>query len=202
MYLRAYLIVLRRFGTKPNSEFSKDRIKLIKEKKMKKFVLLFLPFVLAFFICAKAEKGMETDDNFPAAPEFTLTELSGNEILLSDYEGKVIFLNFWATWCPPCRAEIPGFVKVYDKYKNKGMQIIGISLDRTGEDKVLNFVKEYKINYPVVMGTKKLIRDYEPGRAIPVTFIIDQSGKIRHKHIGYMDKGTLERYFLELAEEK
>lgn len=169
---------------------------------MKKFVLLFLPIVLVFFLCAKAEKGVETENNFPAAPEFSLTDLRGNEISLSDYEGKVVFLNFWATWCPPCRAEIPGFVEVYEKYKNKGMQIIGISLDIAGVDKVLNFVKKYKINYPVAMETRELIRDYEPGRAIPVTIIIDQNGKIRHKHIGYMDKGTLERYFLKLEEEK
>lgn len=169
---------------------------------MKKFVLLFLPIVLVFFLCAKAEKGVETENNFPAAPEFSLTDLRGNEISLSDYEGKVVFLNFWATWCPPCRDEIPGFVEVYEKYKNKGMQIIGISLDIAGVDKVLNFVKKYKINYPVAMETRELIRDYEPGRAIPVTIIIDQNGKIRHKHIGYMDKGTLERYFLKLEEEK
>lgn len=182
---------------------NRKRWKLIKkEKKMKKFVLFFLPIVLVFFLCAKAEKGVETENNFPAAPEFSLTDLRGNEISLSDYEGKVVFLNFWATWCPPCRAEIPGFVEVYEKYKNKGMQIIGISLDIAGVDKVLNFVKEYKINYPVAMETRELIRDYEPGRAIPVTIIIDQNGKIRHKHIGYMDKGTLERYFLKLEEEK
>lgn len=181
---------------------SQGRIKVIKEKKMKKFVLLFLPIVLVFFLCAKAEKGVETENNFPAAPEFSLTDLVGNEISLSDYEGKVIFLNFWATWCSPCRAEIPGFVELYEKYENKGMQIIGISLDMAGVNKVLNFVKEYKINYPVAMATRKMYSDYEPGRAIPVTIIIDQKGKIRHKHIGYMDKGTLERYFLELEEEK
>lgn len=169
---------------------------------MKKLALLFFPIVLGFFLCAKAEKGVETDDNFPDAPEFSIMDLRGNEISLSDYMGKVIFLNFWATWCPPCRTEIPGFVEMYDKYKNEGIQIIGISLDMTGVDKVFDFVKEYQINYPVAMLTRKMYSDYEPGRAIPVTIIIDKNGKIRHKHIGYMDKGILERYFLELAKEK
>lgn len=170
--------------------------------KMKKIILILLPLVLAFFLCAKTEKQDFSDNPSIAAPEFTLTDLSGNEIVLSDYKGKVVFLNFWATWCPPCRAEIPGFVEAYAEYKDKGMEIIGVSVDRVGSDKVLDFARAFKINYPVVMYTAKIIRDYEPGRAIPTTIIIDKNGKIRHKHIGYMDKGTIERYFLDLAEEK
>lgn len=172
------------------------------EKKMKKMAWLFLPLVLVFSLCAKAEKQDFSDNPSIAAPEFTLTDLSGNEIVLSNYKGKVVFLNFWATWCPPCRAEIPGFVEAYAEYKDKGMEIIGISVDRVGSDKVLDFAKAFKINYPVVMYTTEIIRDYEPGRAIPTTIVIDKNGKIRHKHIGYMDKGTMERYFLDLAEEK
>lgn len=176
--------------------------KRFREKEMKKLALLFIPFVIVFSLCAKAEKDTESNINFPLAPEFTLTDLAGSEISLSDYKGKVIFLNFWATWCPPCRTEIPGFVEIYEKYKDKGMQILGISLDRAGEQKVLDFVKEYKINYPVAMGTKNIVRDYEPGNFIPSTFVIDQNGKIRHKHIGYLHKSALEKYFLDLAKEK
>ncbi|MFP4082100.1 MAG: TlpA family protein disulfide reductase [Candidatus Aminicenantes bacterium] len=169
---------------------------------MKNLALLLACFILVFSVCAKAEKDMSSSDNSPPAPGFTALDLDGNEISLSDYEGKVIFLNFWATWCPPCRAEIPGFVEVYDKYKNKGMQIIGVSLDRTGKDKVLDFAHEYKINYPVVMGTRKLVNDYRPGRFIPSTIIIGQDGNIREKHVGYLDKQTMEKYFLELTSEK
>lgn len=176
------------------------RIKL--EKKMKKLALLFLPLVLIFSLCANTKKGDLSDSPFSTAPAFTLTDLGGNELILSDYKGKVVFLNFWATWCPPCRAEIPGFVEAYAEYKDKGMEIIGISVDRGGLGKVFDFVKAYQINYPVVMYTTQIIRDYEPGRAIPTTIIIDKNGMIRHKHIGYMNKGTLERYFLDLAEEK
>ena len=169
---------------------------------MKKFTWLLLPLVMVIFVCAKAEKTDIRDKNFPKAPEFTLKDLGGEEISLSDYSGKVVFLNFWATWCPPCRDEIPGFVEVYKQYKNKGMEIIGISLDRLNPESVLKFAEKYKINYPVVMGTAKIVRDYEPGWAVPTTIIIDQKGKIRHKHIGYMDKENLRNYFQKLIEVK
>ncbi len=171
---------------------------------MKKLALLFLPLVLIFSLCANTnkEEGRSSDSPFSPAPDFTLTDLRGNQVMLSDYKGKVVFMNIWATWCPPCRAEIPGFVKAYAEYKDKGLEIIGISVDQGGRDKVIDFAKAFQINYPVVMYTNQIIRDYEPGRAIPVTIVIDKEGMIRHKHIGYMDKETLERYFFDLAEEK
>lgn len=169
---------------------------------MKRLALLLVPFVLVFSLCAEAEKDAESDNHFSLAPEFTLTDIEGNEISLSDYKGNVVFLNFWATWCPPCRAEIPGFVEMYEKYKKNGMKIIGVSLDRTGEKKVLDFAKKYKINYPVAFGTREIFNDYRPGHFIPSTIIIDRKGKIRHKHIGYLDKKALENYFLSLDKEK
>lgn len=133
------------------------------------------------------------------APDFLIKDLNGQDITLSAHQGKVVFLNFWATWCPPCKAEIPGFIEIFEKYKDRGMVIIGISLDSGGENKIREFVEEYKITYPVAKGSMKLAREYGTGRVIPETFIIDQQGRIRHKHIGYMDKETLEGYFLELA---
>jgi len=114
----------------------------------------------------------------------------------------VIFLNFWATWCGPCKDEIPDFVEVYDKYNEKGLEIIGISLDRIGVGKLQNFVREYKINYPIVLGSQKVQDDYKPGQFIPVTFIIDREGKIRHRQVGPMRKDTIEKIFLYLEEEK
>lgn len=169
---------------------------------MKRLIWFLLPFVVVLFVCAKTEKTDTPGNNYPQASEFTLKDLKGNEISLSNYSGKVVFLNFWATWCAPCRIEIPGFVEMYKQYKDKGMEIIGISTDRLGSDSVLKFAEKYKINYPVVMGTAKIIKDYEPGPYIPTTFIVDQNGKIRHRHIGYMNKETLKDYFLKLIEEK
>jgi len=169
---------------------------------MKRFILVLLPLVIVLFVCADAEKASIFSDNSPQASDFTVKDLKGRKIALSDYSGKVVFLNFWATWCGPCKAEIPDFIEAYKQYKDKGMQIIGISVDRISPKSVLKFAEKYKINYPVIMGTAKIQKDYEPGPYVPTTIIVDQKGKIRHRHIGYMSKETLEDYFLKLTEEK
>ena len=169
---------------------------------MKRFILVLLPLVIVLFVCAKTEKTSIFGNNSSQAPDFTVKDLKGREISLSNYSGKVVFLNFWATWCAPCKAEIPDFIEAYKQYKDKGMEIIGISVDRISPKSVLKFVEKYKINYPVVMGTDKIQKDYEPGPYVPTTIIIDQEGKIRHRHIGYMSKETLKDYFQKLTEEK
>ena len=133
------------------------------------------------------------------APDFSLKDLDGKNIAFSDYSGKVLFLNFWASWCPPCRNEIPGFVEVYEKYKNQGMVILGVSVDHGGVDLVKSFAKQNNITYPLAMVTRQIIEDYRPGNSIPFTIIIDREGKIRERHLGYLDKRELERIFLELS---
>jgi len=168
---------------------------------MKRFKWLFFPLALVLLLAISAENATAQEKNYPDAPDFTLTDLSGNEVSLSSLNGKVIFLNFWATWCPPCRKEIPGFIEIYEKYKNQGIVVIGISVDKTGVDSVRDFVEKEKITYPVVMSTTDVVNDYKPGRFIPTTIIVDKNGKIRHKHIGYMDKDTLEKNFLDLNKE-
>ncbi len=139
------------------------------------------------------------------APDFELTDLAGKTISLSAYKGKVLFLNFWATWCPPCREEIPDFVEAYKENKDKGLEILGVSLDTKSKDFVIAFVEKYKINYPVVLEsrskTQRLIDDYEPGQFIPTTIIIDKHGRIRHKQVGLMNKATLLKYFSQYASE-
>jgi peroxiredoxin len=169
---------------------------------MKRFILVLLPLVIVLFVCAEAEKTSIFGNNSPQASDFTVKDLKGREISLSNYSGKVVFLNFWATWCGPCKAEIPDLIEAYKQYKDKGMEIIGISLDRISPKSVLKFAEKYKINYPIIMGTEKILNDYDPGPYIPTTIIIDQEGKIRHRHIGYMNKETLKSYFLKLTEEK
>ena len=169
---------------------------------MKRFILVLLPLVIVLFVCAKTEKTSIFGNNSSQASDFTVKDLKGREISLSNYSGKVVFLNFWATWCGPCKAEIPDFIEAYKQYKDKGMEIIGISVDRISPKSVLKFVEKYKINYPVVMSTDKIQKDYEPGPYIPTTIIIDQEGKIKHKHIGYMSKESFIDYFLKLTEEK
>jgi peroxiredoxin len=139
------------------------------------------------------------------APDFTLTDLNGKTIKLADYKGKVLFLNFWATWCPPCRAEIPDFIEAYAEQKANGLEILGISLDTRGKDAVAAFIEKYEVNYPVVLesrqNTEKIVNDYQPGQYIPTTIIIDKSGRIRDKAVGAIDKETLLKYFQKLKAE-
>jgi len=132
------------------------------------------------------------------APDFVLTDVSGNEITLNKLKGKVIFLNFWATWCGPCRHEIPDFVEFYKQYKSRGIEIIGISVDKSAQ-KVKEFMDMHNINYPVVMATNEIMGDYKPGRYIPTTIIIDSMGHIVEKKVGIMDKETLEGYYQEFS---
>ena len=143
--------------------------------------------------------------NYASAPNFKLTDINGKTITLSDHKGKILFLNFWATWCPPCREEIPDFIEAYAEQKANGLEIVGISLDTNGKEAVAAFVEKYKINYPVVLetgrNTEKIINDYQPGQYIPTTIIIDKSGRIRHKEVGAIDKETLLKHFQRLAAE-
>jgi len=163
---------------------------------------LTLVFLLSSSIglsCAGEQEGSSF------APDFRVTDLKGKAISLSDYKGKVLFLNFWATWCPPCRAEIPDFVEAYAEQKANGLEILGISLDSKGKEVVTAFVEKYKINYPVVLETRentgRIVDDYQPGQFIPTTIIIDKMGRIRHKQVGAVDKETLLKHFRQLAAE-
>lgn len=132
------------------------------------------------------------------APAFSLKDKDGKTISLASLKGKVVVLNFWATWCPPCRAEIPDFKKVYSEYKGKGVEIIGVSLDHKGWDVVRPFLKKWDINYPVVLGGAKIAKDYGNVRSIPTTFIIDKKGKIVDSHVGAMKESVLVKSFKKL----
>ena len=126
------------------------------------------------------------------APNWDLKDLSGKSVKLSDFKGKVVVLDFWATWCPPCRAEIPNFVDLEAKYKDKGLAIVGISLDQGGPGVVASFVKAQKINYPIVMGDDNVSHLYGDIQAIPTTFIIDPKGNIVGSHQGFTEKSVFE----------
>ena len=128
------------------------------------------------------------------AGDFTLMSLDGKEVSLSDYRGKVVLLNFWATWCPPCRKEIPHFVEMVNEYEDKGLVILGIAADRGGEQVVREWVAKNNLNYPILMFTQDVYQKYQgylPASqrgGIPFTFIIDREGRLRHRLVGYRDK--------------
>ena len=121
--------------------------------------------------------------NHPLAPDFTLTDIFGNKVKLSDYKGKVIMLDFWATWCGPCRIEIPGFVDLQNRYRDHGFTIIGISMDYSPEP-VMEFYKQFKMNYPVAIGDDDLGALYGGILGMPTTFLIGRDGRVYSKHIG------------------
>jgi len=132
------------------------------------------------------------------APNFHLRTLEGKTLELQEFHGKVVVLNFWASWCPPCRAEIPGLVEVYRKHRSKGLEIVGISLDTDGWTKVSPLVHEMNIDYPIVLGNNDVVNAYGGIRAIPTTFIVNREGRIVDKVVGYMDRQKFEDEILEL----
>jgi thiol-disulfide isomerase/thioredoxin len=125
------------------------------------------------------------------APAFTVRDLDGLEITTASLRGKVVIVNFWATWCPPCRAEIPDLVALQEKYRAH-LQVIGISEDETSSDVVRRFADEHKINYPVVMMTPELEKMFPGVSALPTSFIVDKESRIVQKHVGMLSARTTE----------
>lgn len=132
------------------------------------------------------------------APDFSLPQLNGQPLQLSRFRGKVVFLDFWATWCEPCREEIPLFADLQNRYASHGFQIIGISMDDEPEP-VRQFYQQFKMNYPVVMGNARIGELYGGVLGLPIGFVIDRNGRIYAKHTGAIDVSVIEKEFLELA---
>jgi thiol-disulfide isomerase/thioredoxin len=120
------------------------------------------------------------------APEFKLAALDGKPVGLADFKGKVMLVNFWATWCGPCRAEIPDLVELQNKYKDR-LQIIGLVVDDDDQEAIKNFVKEFGVNYPVALATTELRIQYGGIAALPTSFVLDIEGRIVQKHEGLRD---------------
>jgi len=144
---------------------------------------VFGVMTLFFLSCAEVSK---------PAPSFTLRDLNGKEVKLADFKGKVVIIDFWATWCPPCVHEIPHFIELYKQYKRQGLEIVGISVDRTGVDVVKSFVRKHQVNYSILMADAKVRQAYGGIQSIPTTFIVDKAGNIQHQYVGYQDKAVFE----------
>jgi thiol-disulfide isomerase/thioredoxin len=124
-------------------------------------------------------------------PSFTFHDLDGRAISSESLRGKVTIVNFWATWCPPCRAEIPDLIALQNKYHDQ-LQIIGVSQDETGPELVRKFAAEQRMNYPIVMSTPELERIFTGIYALPTSFIIDRNAQIVQKHVGMLNAATTE----------
>lgn len=135
------------------------------------------------------------------ASDFTLEDSAGHAVQLSSYKGKVVLLDFWATWCGGCKTEIPWYMQFQSAYKDRGLSVIGVSMDDDGWKSVRPFLAQHKLNYPVVIGTQELGKKYGAD-SLPVTLLIDRDGRIAEAHSGVVDKDAFEADVRALLGEK
>jgi len=188
---------------------SKKEGGLTKKQRSWIYTGFFVGLILILFVVnntgSEPEQGPYPPNYVPAAqkatataPDFTLPTTDGKTLKLSDLKGKVVILDFWATWCPPCRKGIPDLIDLKNRYGAKGVEIIGISVDTETKPEVVPFIKEYGINYPVVYGNMNVYQQYGGIRAIPTSFIIDKEGKIVASYEGLISKLTYENHIKKL----
>lgn len=135
---------------------------------------------------------MNSGANPSLAPGWTLLDLNGKTVQSADFKGKVVVLDFWATWCPPCRAEIPGFAELQKQYGASGLAVVGVSVDQTSNPEIKSFTETLGVNYPVVLADAKIVEAFGGIDGLPTTFVIDQTGHVVHQHLGYTSKSQLE----------
>jgi peroxiredoxin len=161
--------------------------------------------------CSKIERAFEqahhsktpkAESKRQQAPAFTLKDADGKTVSLKDYEGKVVLLNFWATWCGPCKLEIPWFVEFEQKYKDKGFSVVGVSMDEEGWNVIKPFLAEEKVNYRVLLGNDTVGTLYGGVDSLPTTFVIDREGRIAATHIGLVSKSDYQDEIVPLLENK
>ncbi len=156
-----------------------------------------LYYVNRYWIAPAVRAQTKGEGSHPLAPAFSLTDITGKPLKLSDYQGKVVLLDFWATWCGPCRIEIPGFIELQKRYAAQGFTMIGISMDDSPEP-VVDFYKELQMNYPVAVGNDRLGELYGGMPGLPTTFVIGRDGRIYAKHVGATDPSVFEAEIKEL----
>src|SRR6266853_1269337 len=146
--------------------------------------------------CSSSSKRVTTSgesSNRKAAANFSLADANGVQVSLADYKGKVVLLNFWATWCGPCKIEIPWFMEFNKTYKDRGFAVLGVSLDEDGWKSVKPYLAEKKIDYTVVVGNDQVSKSYGDVESLPTTFIIDRDSRIAFVHMGLVGKDTYEK---------
>ena len=135
----------------------------------------------------------------PAKLNFSFKDITGKKVSLSEFKGKVILLDFWATWCVPCKQEIPGFIELQKKYGGRGLQIIGLSVDDS-LDMAKTYATQMKMNYPILLaeGKEDILEAYDPIPSIPVSVIIDRRGQIVSRHLGIVSMDVFEKEIVPL----
>lgn len=164
----------------------------------KQLVGLLLVFVVLTAACSGPGEAVSQGISQGArARDFRLESLDGSKVSLSDYEGKVVVVNLWATWCPPCRAEIPDLEAAYQDHKDKGLVILGVNIEEPAET-VAPFVEEFEMTYPILLDSNgELMKTYR-AQGLPMSFIVDADGIIQVRHMGFLSGEQLSSYLTRL----
>jgi cytochrome c biogenesis protein CcmG/thiol:disulfide interchange protein DsbE len=164
------------------------------------FILVFILSVLALAATAQSPKTTKSPTGRSLAPDFNLKDASGKDVKLADLKGKVVLVNFWATWCEGCQVEIPWFVEFQKEYASPGLVVVGISMDDDGWKSVKPWIEEKKVNYPIVIGNEGLGKRYGL-LGMPLTALVDREGRIADVHQGIVDKTATEQRIRDLLQQ-
>ena len=159
------------------------------------FFVAVLVAAMLFFGIRSARRSPATasatlDPKGQTAPDFTLANLDGKSVQLSSYRGQAVLLNFWATWCGPCKIEMPWFVELQKQYGPEGLQIVGVAMDDSDQGDIAKFVKEMGVNYPILIGKEAVGQEYGGVNVLPTTFFIDRDGKIVAREFGLQSRSV------------
>ena len=157
----------------------------------------WLAGALALVALSQARPGI-AGEAAPLAPGFTVRALDGHSVRLSDYKGKVVVLDFWATWCAPCRASLPHLNDVQGRFSKQGLVVLGISVDDAEPQEIRQFADKLGLKFRMAMADERVLDLYGPIRTIPTTFFINRRGEVTRRVVGYIDSETLEGYVKEL----
>jgi thiol-disulfide isomerase/thioredoxin len=158
-------------------------------------MVVALMLVFGFKLARRSSQGVATGNaqmKSGNAPDFTLQSLDGKTVRLSDFRGKPVVLNFWATWCGPCKIEMPWFVDLQKEYGPAGLQFLGVAMDDASTKEIKEFAESMKVNYPILIGKESVGDDYGGVQFLPETFYIDRNGKVVDKAFGLKGRGEIE----------
>ena len=159
--------------------------------KLRSAILVALAAVALLYGCSgptSVRAAVKPEKDRKPAPSFNLTDATGKAVKLADFKGKVVLLNFWATWCGPCKVEIPWFIEFQQTYKDRDFVVLGVSFDDDGWKSVKPYIEEKKINYRVMIGDELIAQHYGGVESLPTTFVVDKAGRIASIHIGLVSK--------------
>jgi peroxiredoxin len=162
-------------------------------------ILIVIAMVISIMLVFGIQRAHHTPVKTPAgklpgqpAPDFALMTLDGKTMKLSDFRGKAVLLNFWATWCEPCKIEMPWFIDLQKKYASQGLQVLGVAMDDAGPGEISSFAQKMGVNYPVLLGKEEVGAEYGGIEYLPSTFYINRDGKILDHVFGLVSKSEIE----------